>query len=36
MNMHHITKSLFVGAAIAGIGMSSGRAEIVIGDNVRQ
>ena len=28
MNMHHITKSLFVGAAIAGIGMSSGRAEL--------
>jgi len=34
--MHHITKSLFVGAAIAGIGMSSGKAEIVIGDDVRQ
>ena len=36
MNMHHIAKTLFVGAAIAGIGMSSGRAEIVIGDGVRQ
>ena len=36
MNMHHITKSLFVGAAIAGIGVSSGRAEIVIGNDVRQ
>ena len=30
MNMHHITKSLFVGAAIAGIGMSSGRAELKV------
>ena len=30
MNMHHITKSLFVGVAIAGIGMSSGRAELQI------
>lgn len=28
--MHHITKSLFVGAAVAGIGMSSGRAELQI------
>ena len=36
MNMHHITKSLFVGAAIAGIGMLSGRAEIIIGGDVRQ
>ena len=36
MNMHHITKSLFVGAAIAGIGVSSGRAEIVINDSVRE
>lgn len=36
MNIDHISKSLFVGAAIAGIGMSSGRAEIVIGDDVRQ
>ena len=37
MNMHHIiTKSLFVGAAIVGIGVSSGRAEIVIGNDVRQ
>lgn len=36
MNTHRITKSLFVGAAIAGIGMSSGKAEIVIGNDVRQ
>ena len=28
--MHHITKTLFVGAAIAGIGMASGRAELQI------
>ena len=32
MNMHHITKSLFVGAAIAGIGMSSGKAELQLGE----
>ena len=35
MNMHHITKSLFVGAAIAGIGMSSGRAELRIPDSLK-
>ncbi len=36
MNMHHITKSLFVGAAIAGIGMSSGRAEITFNEGFRE
>ena len=36
MNMHHITKSLFVGAAIAGIGMSSGRAEITFDTGFRK
>ena len=35
MNMHHITKSLFVGVAIAGIGMSSGRAEIPLSGETR-
>ena len=35
MNVHHITKSLFVGAAIAGIGMSSGRAELTIPQSLR-
>ena len=34
MNMHHITKTLFVGAAIAGIGMSSGKAEITFSPQV--
>ena len=36
MNMHHITKSLFVGAAIAGIGMSSGRAEVTFDKGFRE
>ena len=36
MNIHHITKSLFVGAAIAGIGMSSGRADITFDEGFRQ
>ena len=36
MNIHHITKSLFVGAAIVGIGMSSGKAEITFSPQVRQ
>ena len=36
MNMHHITKSLFVGAAIAGIGMSSGRADVTFDEGFRK
>ena len=36
MNMHHITKSLFVGAAIAGIGMSSGKAELTFNEEFRE
>ena len=36
MNMHHITKSLFVGAAIAGIGMASGRAELQIKESSKK
>ena len=33
--MHSITKSLFVGAAITGIGMSSGRADIPLSGETR-
>ena len=33
--MHHITKSLFVGAAIISTGMLSGKAEIIISDAMR-
>ena len=33
--MHSITKSLFVGAAIAGIGMSSGKAELKIPQSLK-
>ena len=36
MNMHHIAKTLFVGAAIAGIGMSSGRAELQLEENSKE
>ena len=35
MNMHHITKSLFVGAAIVGTGVSSGRAEAPLSGETR-
>ena len=35
MNMHHITKSLFVGAAIVGTGISSGKAEITFSQEFR-
>ena len=35
MNMYHNVKSLFVGAAVAGIGMLSGRAELKVSESLK-